>query len=656
MGGVFSRISFWVEMFVPRALVVKSAPPAKRQRVQHHIRLSDSTSPLRELHRPRDDDEETTQSPQLLDPVQVASDDANNNTDNNTPPPDSPADTPAADAVNDVVEFSANQRMPEPDEPVCCVCGRYGAYICDETDADVCSRECKKIHLSQININDAITISNSNAAAAHLNDDSTPLQYATHSPEPRKYEHDEIFDDEQDANLLGGVLVSDGPVFDLYREHPDITALSDAQIFRIMKQLHITARGSNVPKPILSFEHCRNSLPNCVLRNLELFEYSVPTHIQMQLIPLAMSGRDVLATAPTGSGKTCAFVLPAIAYCIANRIRVGLAGAPLSLILCPTRELGIQIEIQVKQLAHGTNLRTALVVGGLSAPPQMHRLCQGSEIVVGTPGRLQECIIRLRPKWTLEHTHFLVLDEVDMMLKMGFREQVNLIVARLPEHRQLLLLSATVPSSIEAFVGDLLKNPVFVTVGHLNNAAEAVHQLVLWVETKNKKKKLFEILNSSAHFKPPCIVFVASKLGAELLAGTITTVTGLEATAIHGDLAQSERMAAIEKFVEGSVNILVATGVLGRGIDLVRVNQVICFDMPKAVSEYIHQIGRAGRLGAQGSAILFINLEDRGTFGSLIELLNRSKNKAPLPHQLVKFKNAPLRSASRIRPRLKRQK
>ncbi|CAH1254758.1 DDX59 [Branchiostoma lanceolatum] len=291
-----------------------------------------------------------------------------------------------------------------------------------------------------------------------------------------------------------------------------------------------------------------------------------------------------------------------------------------------------RVEDQAKQLMKGLpHMRTALLVGGLPLPPQVHRLQQGVQVLVATPGRLLD--ILHRKDVSLESIEMLVVDELDTMLHLGFREQVLEIIDSLPSQRQTMMFSATIPQSIENLASSILNNPLYVLVGQASTPSPSVKQTVMWVEENSKKKMLFTILQDPKHYQPPVLVFVDSRMGADLLAEAVQTKCHVRALSMHGDKPQSERTAALASLLRGEVDVVVATGVLGRGLDLCRVRLVIVFDMPPSVNEYIHQIGRAGRLGSNGRAMAFINNNNKGLFLDLFDTLHPLHMQ--LPSQLV---------------------
>ncbi|XP_001641091.2 probable ATP-dependent RNA helicase DDX59 [Nematostella vectensis] len=504
------------------------------------------------------------------------------------------------DVDEEVVSFSKNQRWPEYGEPVCVVCGRYGAYVCDQTEQDICSLECKARHLRDI--------------GQHHNQEESSNVY-NETDECQKNERDNLI--YTDSNYT-------------YKEHPTIAALTAEQVKQLRDKMEIKVKGEHVVSPVLEFFHC--SFNESLSKNLSNHGYHSPTPIQMQVLPVLLSGRDVMVCASTGSGKTASFLLPMISriHHITGKL---LPSSPevrfiYGLILAPTRELCMQIEKQTKEFVHGmTNMRTALLIGGVPVPPQLHRLKMGVQVIVATPGRMVEIISRQAVDLT--HVIGCVVDEVDTMLQLGFEQQVQQILERLSNRRQTMLFSATIPPSIEAMASRLLNAPVFISAGSPSLPTKAVKQLILWVEEKSKKKQLFSILKDSRHFNPPAVVFVESKLGADMLAEAVSKVCHIKCLSMHGDKPQAERAQILQDFLAGECPLVVSTAVLGRGVDLLNIRQVINFDMPPTYEEYVHQIGRAGRLGATGWSISFINNASKGLFLQLINKLQPMGVKLP---------------------------
>ncbi|XP_051233383.1 probable ATP-dependent RNA helicase DDX59 isoform X1 [Dicentrarchus labrax] len=496
-----------------------------------------------------------------------------------------------------VKSFKKSQRWPEPGEPVCVMCGRYGEYICDSTDNDVCSLECKAKHLAHMGMGtgaDAFDRKDKNG------DERTQPQQPV---------------GESEAGYS-------------YTEDRFIAGLSDEQVQRIKQELGIETQGKDVRRPIVEFEHC--GFPATLSGNLKKAGYKAPTPIQMQMVPVGLTGRDVIASADTGSGKTVAFLLPVVVRALEKPAHS--VSSPVALILTPTRELAIQIERQAKELVIGLpNMRTALLVGGMPLPPQLHRLKSSIKIIIATPGRLLEILKQKAVQ--LDKVKVVVVDEVDTMLKMGFQQQVLEVLEQVPEERQTLLASATIPTGTEELAARLVRDPVRIAIGEKNQPCANVRQILLWTEEPSKKKKLFEILNDSKLYQPPVVVFVDCKLGADLLCEAVAKVTGLETVAIHSDKTQWERNRILRGLLDGDFEVVISTGVLGRGLDLVNVRLVVNFDMPNTMDEYVHQVGRAGRLGHRGTAITFVNNNNKRLF---LEVVNRVKPTGSiLPPQLL---------------------
>ncbi|KAL1023325.1 hypothetical protein UPYG_G00039260 [Umbra pygmaea] len=496
-----------------------------------------------------------------------------------------------------------SQRWPEPGEPVCVMCGRFGEYICDSTDNDVCSLECKASHLAKMGMGTGEEAFNRNTG-----DERNPLIG-------------------QEAAECGGNSVKD--IEYSYREDTFISGLTDEQVQRVKQELGIATEGREVGRPIIEFEHC--NLPSTLSANLKKAGYEAPTPVQMQMVPVGLTGRDVIASADTGSGKTVAFLLPVVVQALKKQVKGG-PGGPAALILTPTRELAIQIERQAKELVMGLpNMRTALLVGGMPLPQQLHRLKRTNKIIIATPGRLLEILKQKAVQ--LDGVKVVVVDEADTMLKMGFQQQVLEVLEQVPEERQTLLTSATIPGSTEQLAARLTHDPVRIAIGEKNQPCANIRQIVLWVEEPSKKKKLFEILNDGRLYQPPVVVFVDCKLGADLLCEAVVKVMGLKAVAIHSDKTQWERNRILKGLLEGDFDVVVSTGVLGRGLDLVNVKLVVNFDMPPNMDEYVHQVGRAGRLGHRGTSITFVNNNNKRLF---LDVVNRVKpTGSQLPLQLL---------------------
>ncbi|KAL9323774.1 hypothetical protein ACSQ67_008631 [Phaseolus vulgaris] len=489
------------------------------------------------------------------------------------------------DAVEDVKLRSRDQRLALQGEPKCVICGRYGEYICDETDDDVCSLECKQALLCRI--------------AKSL------APFGSLLPPEKIPIADECFYVSDADNKSGTAPMA-----------------SD-----LRTKLDIQVKG-DVVAPVLSFSAC--NLPDKLLHNIEAAGYYMPTPVQMQAIPAALTGKNMLVLANTGSGKSASFLIPIVSRCVIHRRQYVSEKKPLVMVLTPTRELCIQVEEHAKMLGKGLPFKTALVVGGEAMAGQLYRIQQGVELIVGTPGRLVDLL--MKHEIDLDDVMTFVVDEVDCMLQRGFRDQVMQIYRALSQP-QVLMYSATMSNDLEKMINTLAKGTVVISVGEPNRANKAVKQLAIWVESKQKKQKLFDILATKKHFKPPVVVYVGSRLGADLLANAITVATGIKAVSIHGEKSMKERREIMQSFCMGEVPVVVATGVLGRGIDLLGVRQVIVFDMPNSIKEYVHQIGRASRMGEEGEGIVFVNEENKNVFADLIDVLKSGG--AAVPRELA---------------------
>ncbi|MBU0482968.1 MAG: DEAD/DEAH box helicase [Proteobacteria bacterium] len=353
-----------------------------------------------------------------------------------------------------------------------------------------------------------------------------------------------------------------------------------------------------------------------ILRAVAQSGYSTPTPIQSKAIPVILAGRDVMAAAQTGTGKTAGFVLPLLqrlaggAEVQANQVRV--------LVLMPTRELAIQVGESVAGYGRYLPLKSAVVYGGVKINPQMMKLRGGIDILVATPGRLLDLFSQNAVKFSRLET--LVLDEADKMLDLGFNDEIQKILALLPKKRQNLLFSATFSDDIRQLTGTLLKNPVLLEVSPRNSAAGSVKQLVYEVD-KNKKPSLLSHLVRNKDWQQ-VLVFCRTKKGTEQL---VSKLKGdkISAAAIHGDKSQAERSRVLTDFKANKIRVLVATDIAARGIDITELPQVVNFDLPKVPEDYIHRIGRTGRAGSQGEAISLVNADEVKLLYAIESLLGR---------------------------------
>ena len=354
--------------------------------------------------------------------------------------------------------------------------------------------------------------------------------------------------------------------------------------------------------------------------------YTTPTPIQSKAIPLVMQGRDVMGAAQTGTGKTAGFALPIIQRLLPQAsTSMSPARHPVrALVLTPTRELADQVAENVKLYITGTPLRCAVVYGGVDMDPQTQALRTGVEIVVATPGRLLD---HLQSKNTsLGQVQIVVLDEADRMLDMGFLPDISRILNHLPKERQSLMFSATFSEEIKKLAANFLRDPVLVEVARRNATAENVTQEVVKLHESEKTDVLLELLRTRGEGGgrlTQVLVFVNSKIECRRLARQLQKA-GVNADAIHGDKTQDERMKALEGFKGGTIEVLVATDVAARGLDIVELPVVINYDVPFSPEDYVHRIGRTGRAGATGIAIMMMTGSDERNVAA-IERLTKQK-------------------------------
>lgn len=334
-----------------------------------------------------------------------------------------------------------------------------------------------------------------------------------------------------------------------------------------------------------------------ILKALSLCGYSAPTPIQEQAIPKVLAGHDLIASAQTGTGKTAAFILPALQRI--GEARPGKGRGPRVLVLTPTRELACQITDAVRAYGKFMRLKSATILGGMPYPEQIRALSQPLDLVVATPGRLNDHLERGRIN--LCRLELLVLDEADRMLDMGFIEDVERIAAAAPGERQTLLFSATLDTRIEKLAAGLLKEPEMVLIAGKQTVQSQIEQRLLVADDVHHKNRLLHHLIGDDTITQ-AIIFSATKRDADLLAQELRT-RGHAAAALHGDMKQYARNRTITDLRRGKVRLLVATDVAARGLDVTGISHVINYDLPKYAEDYVHRIGRTGRAGASGTAI-----------------------------------------------------
>ncbi|KIX00142.1 ATP-dependent RNA helicase ded1 [Rhinocladiella mackenziei CBS 650.93] len=397
----------------------------------------------------------------------------------------------------------------------------------------------------------------------------------------------------------------------------------------------VEASGHDVPEPVNAFTN--PPLDDHLLGNIKLARYATPTPVQKYSIPIVMGGRDLMACAQTGSGKTGGFLFPILSQAFQHGPSAAPATGggfrqrkafPTSLILAPTRELVSQIYDEARKFSYRSWVRPCVVYGGADIGTQLRSIERGCDLLVATPGRLVDLIERGRI--SLANIKYLVLDEADRMLDMGFEPQIRRIVEGedMPpvQNRQTLMFSATFPRDIQMLARDFLKDYVFLSVGRVGSTSENITQKVEYVEDHDKRSVLLDILHT--HSGGLTLIFVETKRMADTLSDFLIN-QGFPATAIHGDRTQRERERALEFFRNGRCPIMVATAVAARGLDIPNVTHVVNYDLPTDIDDYVHRIGRTGRAGNTGLSTAFFNRGNRGIVRDLIELLKEAHQEVP---------------------------
>ncbi|KAI9230371.1 MAG: P-loop containing nucleoside triphosphate hydrolase protein [Piptocephalis tieghemiana] len=398
----------------------------------------------------------------------------------------------------------------------------------------------------------------------------------------------------------------------------------------LRKEHHILVEGEDVPPPIPSFKEMR--FPPPLLQYLEAKGIRKPSPIQLQGLPVALSGRDMIGIAFTGSGKTLSFSLPLVMLAAEAEARLPLTSGegPIGMILCPSRELARQTYEGIGEMAQALesggypSIRSVLCIGGINMHDQAHRIRQGFHVVVATPGRLQDMLEKR--KFTLESCKYLCLDEADRMIDMGFEEDVRNIFSFFKNQRQTVLYSATMPKKIQDFALSALVRPVVVNVGRAGAANLDVVQQVEYVKQEAKIVYLLECLQKTP---PPVLIFAENKHDVDDIYEYLL-LKGVETVAIHGGKSQEEREYAIRMFKDRKKDVLVATDIASKGLDFPAIPHVINYDLPKEIEDYVHRIGRTGRSGKTGLATTFVNMNSsEPTLLDLKHLLREAKQSVP---------------------------
>ncbi|KAK3699470.1 mRNA splicing protein prp28 [Vermiconidia calcicola] len=436
--------------------------------------------------------------------------------------------------------------------------------------------------------------------------------------------------------------------------------------WRIFKEdFNIATKGGSIPNPMRSWEE--SHLPKRLMDIVDQAGYTEPSAVQRAAIPIALQSRDLIGVAVTGSGKTAAFILPLLVYIseLPALDEVTKNDGPYAIILAPTRELAQQIEVEAKKFAKPLGFTCVSLVGGHSIEEQSYNMRDGAEIIIATPGRLLDCIERR--VLVLSQCCYIIMDEADRMIDLGFEEPVNKILDALPvnnekpdtdeaenatvmsrhlggkdRYRQTMMYTATMPAAVERIARKYLRRPAIVTIGNIGEAVDTVEQRVEFVTGEDKRKKRLNEILHSREFAPPIIVFVNIKRNCDAIARDIQRM-GFSSTTLHGSKTQDQREAALASLRNGSTEVLVATDLAGRGIDISDVSLVVNFNMATNIESYTHRIGRTGRAGKQGVAITFLGNEDSDVLYDLKSMIGKSEI-SRVPEELRKHEHAQQKS------------
>ncbi len=356
-----------------------------------------------------------------------------------------------------------------------------------------------------------------------------------------------------------------------------------------------------------------------LLSTLNALNYQQPTAVQQAAIPAILAGRDVLAGAQTGTGKTAAFLLPKLQQLLNQPAAA--PGQPLLLVVAPTRELAQQVADSAQRYSAGSRLRTGVAYGGVSLRPQIQALQKGLEILIATPGRLLDLINQ--QALTLSAVQTLVLDEADRMLDLGFSDEIRALLKLLPAQRQTLFFSATFPKAVKDLAYSLLRDPQLIEVTPENSTVDSIKQTLYQLDKKRKAAALAYLIGAGNWQQ--VLVFVRTKQGADALVKELA-LDGIKADSLHGDKSQGARQRALDDFKAGAIRALIATDVAARGIDIVSLPHVVNYELPFNAEDYVHRIGRTGRAGNDGHAISLVSRDEENLLAGIEQLIKR-----PLP-------------------------
>ncbi|KAG0244900.1 ATP-dependent RNA helicase ddx42 [Actinomortierella wolfii] len=413
-----------------------------------------------------------------------------------------------------------------------------------------------------------------------------------------------------------------------YVEHEDIAKLDDAQVAQIRKDLDMKVSGINVAKPCISFAHF--GFDEALMETIRKAGYFEPSGIQKQGIPVALSGRDIIGLAKTGSGKTAAFLLPMIVH-IMDQEELEKGDGPIGIVLAPTRELADQIYSEAKRFAKAYDLRVAVIYGGASKQEQFKTLRAGVEIVVATPGRLID-MVKMKAT-NFRRTSFLVLDEADRVLDLGFEPQVRSICDNIRPDRQMLLFSATFQKRVERLARGALQDPVRIAIGNVGQINTDVTQIIEVLRDDSYKWNwLLDRLDGFVT-QGSLLIFVSRKAGVIELTENLKNM-GIQCECLHGDMLQQERDKAVHRFKLRQFPTLIATDVAARGLDIKSIRTVVNYDVARDIDSHVHRVGRTGRAGEKGTAYTLVTEKDDRFAGDLVR--NLEEFDQPVPPELMK--------------------
>ncbi|BCS18124.1 DEAD-box ATP-dependent RNA helicase DBP2 [Aspergillus puulaauensis] len=419
-----------------------------------------------------------------------------------------------------------------------------------------------------------------------------------------------------------------------YKEHPDVAARSQREVDEFRKTSEMTVQGKNIPRPVETFDEA--GFPQYVLSEVKAQGFEKPTSIQSQGWPMALSGRDVVGIAETGSGKTLSYCLPAIVHINAQPL-LAPGDGPIVLVLAPTRELAVQIQTEITKFGKSSRIRNTCVYGGVPKGPQIRDLSRGVEVCIATPGRLIDMLEAGRTN--LRRVTYLVLDEADRMLDMGFEPQIRKIIGQIRPDRQTCMWSATWPKEVRQLASDFLNDYIQVNIGSMDlSANHRITQIVEVVSDFEKRDRMIKHLEKIMETQgSKCLVFTGTKRIADEITRFLRQ-DGWPALSIHGDKQQQERDWVLNEFKTGKSPIMVATDVASRGIDVRDITHVLNYDYPNNSEDYVHRIGRTGRAGAKGTAITFFTTDNSKQARDLVTILSEAKQQIdPRLAEMVRY-------------------